>query len=44
MLHFCSPQANKEDVLQAFQQEDSGLKVLVATIAFGMGINCKGVH
>ena len=44
MLHSCSPQANKETVLQAFQQEDSGLKVLIATIAFGMGINCKGVH
>ena len=27
MLHSCSPQANKETVLQAFQQEDSGLKV-----------------
>ena len=44
MLHSSSPQANKENLLQAFQQEDSGLKVLIATIAFGMGINCKGVH
>ncbi len=44
MLHSCSPQANKETVLEAFQHENSGLKVLVATIAFGMGIDCKGVY
>ena len=44
MLHSCSPKANKETVLEAFQHENSGLKVLVATIAFGMGIDCKGVY
>ena len=27
MLHSCSPHVSKENVLQAFQQEDSVLKV-----------------
>lgn len=35
---------NKEAVLTAFQREDSWVRVLVATIAFGMGVDCKGVH
>ena len=44
MLHFCTPEANKEAILQAFRDENSGLRVLVATIAFGMGVDCKGVY
>lgn len=44
MLHFCSPEANKAAILQAFRNENSSLRVLVATIAFGMGIDCKGVY
>lgn len=44
MLHSCSPEKNKEAVLNAFQKEDSCVRVLVATIAFGMGVDCKGVH
>ena len=35
MLHSCTPNANKEAVLQAFKEPDSDLCVLVATIAFG---------
>ena len=38
------PEANKEAILQAFRGESSGLRVLVATIAFGMGVDCKGVY
>ena len=34
----------KEAVLSAFQREDSCVRVSVATIAFGMGVDCKGVH
>ena len=44
MLHSCTPETNKKLVLTAFQEHDSCLRVLVATIAFGMGIDCKGVH
>ena len=43
MLHSCTPNSNKEAILQEFQVENSGLRVLIATIAFGMGIDCKGV-
>ena len=31
-------------ILKAFRDENSGLRVLVATIAFGMGVDCKGVY
>ena len=44
MLHSCTPQANKEAILQAFQDENSGLRVLVATIVFGMGVDCLLNH
>jgi len=40
MLHSCTPDSNKEAVLNAFQKEDSPVRVLVATIAFGMGVDC----
>ena len=43
-LHSCTPEANKEVILKAFRDENSGLRVLVATIAFGMGVDCKGVY
>ena len=44
MLHSCTPDANKEAVLQSFRREDGLILVLVATIAFGMSVDCKGVH
>ena len=44
MLHSCTPDANKEAVLQAFKEHDSELRVLVATIAFGMGVDSRGVY
>ena len=31
-------------MLQAFKEPDSDLRVLVATIAFGMGVDSKGVY
>jgi len=43
MLHSCTPAGNKEAILHEFQNENSGLRVLIATIAFGMGVDCKGV-
>ena len=44
MLHSCTPDQNKEAILEVFQKEDSPVRILVATIAFGMGVDCKGVY
>ena len=44
MLHSCTPQENKDDILDSFGREDGHIQILVATIAFGMGIDCRGVH
>lgn len=44
MLQSCTPDKNKDTILDAFQKEESPIRVLVATIAFGMGVDCKGVH
>ena len=37
MLHSCSPPSNKEAVLKSFQDPKGVIRILVATIAFGMG-------
>ena len=44
MLHSCTPATNTKNVLTSFQHEDGIIRVLVATIAFGMGVNCKAVR
>ena len=44
MLHSCTPIDNKNHILESFQNEDGVVRVLFATIAFSMGINCKGVR
>ena len=43
MLHSCTPAANKEAILHAFKEDNTDLRVLIATIAFGMGVDCRGV-
>ena len=44
MLHSCTPSENKENILKSFSSSNGTIRVLVATIAFGMGVDCKGVH
>lgn len=44
MLHSCSPPSNKEAVLKSFQDPKGVIRILVATIAFGMGVDCRTVH
>ena len=44
MLHSCSPICKKENILESFQSEGGCVRILVATIAFGMGVDCKQVH
>ena len=44
MLYSCSPPSNKEAVLKSFQDPKGVIRILVATIAFGMGVDCRAVH
>ena len=44
MMHSCTPVANKQNILESFQSENGTIHLLIATIAFGMGIDCQGVH
>ena len=41
MLHALSSKANKEVVLNEMAQEGGCIRVLICTIAFGMGVNCE---
>ena len=44
MLHSYSPPLNKEAVLKSFQDPKGVIRILVATIAFGIGVDCRAVH
>ena len=44
MLHSCTPSTNKKNILSSFHYEDETIRVLVATVVFGVGVNCKDVH
>ena len=44
MLHSQSPVSVKEHILEQFSDRNGHLKVLIATIAYGMGVNCQGVQ
>ena len=43
LFHSCTPEANKNSILESFQQEHGAVRLLIATIAFGVGVDCKGV-
>ena len=43
MMHSQTPINVKEHVLDQFSQQSGHLRVLIATNAYGMGVNCKGV-
>ena len=44
MMHALSSKSVKEAVLEEMGQETGCIRVLICTIAFGMGVNCKGVQ
>ena len=41
MLHSCTPSANKEKILLSFQSINGTRRMLIAMIAFGMGVDGK---
>ena len=43
LFHKMSPPKTKDFVLQEFIKEDNKLRILIATVAFGMGIDVKNV-
>ena len=43
MFHAGTPDSVKKHVLDNFSQSVGHIRVLACTVAFGMGINCKGV-
>ena len=44
MYHAGTPASVKEHISQAMATDDGQIRVLVCTVAFGMGVNCKCVE
>lgn len=44
MLHSCTPASFKENIWQSFQKELGYIRILMAPIAFGLGVDCKEVY
>ena len=44
MFHAGTPDSTKRLILENILQHDGNVRILICTIAFGMGVNCKGVY
>ena len=44
MYHAGTPETVKDHILQNMAKNDGHLRVLISTIAFGMGVNCRHVR
>ena len=44
MFHARTHEEIKDFITSSFKAETGSIRFLVATIAFGMGIDCKGLH
>ena len=44
MYMSCTEEEVKEEIVQAFIKENSTLRIVIATVAFGMGIDCPKVR
>ena len=43
MYHARVDEQNKDEILASFSGESGRIRDLIATIAYGVGINCKGI-
>ena len=43
MFHSRIDELNRDHILQSMGKPDGSVRVLIATIAYGMGIDCKNV-
>ena len=43
MYHDRVDEQNKDEILASFSEESGCIRALIATIAYGMGMNCKGI-
>ena len=44
MFHSQTSQVIKEHIINSFSNSDGHVRILIATIAFGMGVDCKGLN
>ena len=44
MFTACTTPDIKEGIVKSFTQLDRKLKIIIATVTFGMGMNCQNVH
>ena len=44
MLHSCTSEANKHNILESILSDNGTIRLLIATTAFGIGVDCQGVH
>ena len=44
MFHSSTPKSTKELILDNISKTNGHIQIIICTIAFGMGIDCKGVH
>lgn len=44
MFHAGTPESVKKHILENMTQSNGHIRIIACTVAFGMGVDCKGVH